>query len=45
VSFADFTIELCDAVPSHIENNQVEWFRDVKQYCPWSAKVGAVVEQ
>jgi hypothetical protein len=43
VEFADFTIELCDAVPSYIEENKAEWFDSVGSWCPWSARVTAVV--
>jgi hypothetical protein len=42
VSFADFTIELCDAVPSYIEENKDDWFDQVGSWCPWSARVTAV---
>jgi hypothetical protein len=42
VEFADFTIELCDAVPSYIEENKADWFDQVGQWCPWSARVTAV---
>jgi hypothetical protein len=42
VEFADFTIELCDGLPSHIENDKAYWFDTVMNYCPWSAKVIAV---
>jgi hypothetical protein len=45
VSFADFTIELCDAVPSYIEENKAEWFDSVGSWCPWSARVTAVTER
>ncbi len=39
VEFADFTIELCDGVPSHIEENKEGWLATVGSYCPWSARV------
>jgi hypothetical protein len=42
VSFADFTIEVCDAVPSYIEENKAEWFDSVGSWCPWSARVTRV---
>ena len=45
VDFADFTIEICDAVPSYIEENEAEWFDSVGSYCPWSARVTAVTAQ
>ena len=42
VSFADFTIELCDGLPSHIEADKSYWVGTVGSYCPWSAQVIAV---
>jgi hypothetical protein len=45
VEFADFTIELCDAVPSYIEENKADWFDQVGQWCPWSARVTAVTQR
>jgi hypothetical protein len=42
MSFADFTIELCDGCPADIEADQPYWFDTVGQYCPWSARVTAV---
>ena len=42
VSFADFTIELCDGLPSHIEGDKSYWIDTVGQYCRWSAVVTAV---
>ncbi|MGQ0641312.1 MAG: BP74-related protein [Gemmatimonadaceae bacterium] len=40
----DVSIELCDGTPSYVEAQRDEWMRDVKQYCPWGAKVIAVQE-
>jgi hypothetical protein len=34
-SFADATIEVCDGLPSHVEDQTVT----SPDYCPWSAKV------
>jgi len=45
VEFADLTIELCDGVPSYIEENKQEWFDTVGSWCPWSAVVTAVDER
>jgi hypothetical protein len=45
VEFADFTIELCDGIPSYIEENKAEWFDTVGSYCPWSATVTAVTRR
>jgi hypothetical protein len=36
--WADMTIEVCDGLPSHVEDNTVTSDR----YCPWSAVVIAV---
>ena len=38
LEFADVTIEVCDGLPSHVEERVVT----SDQYCPWSAKVIAV---
>jgi hypothetical protein len=45
VEFADFTIELCDGIPSYIEENKAEWLDTVGAYCPWSATVSAVTRR
>ena len=36
--FADATIELCDGLPSHVEQGSITSDR----YCPWSAQVIAI---
>jgi len=41
-SFADFTIEICDAVPSYIQANKADWLSKNLRWCPWSAKVVSV---
>lgn len=41
--FTDVTIELCDGMPSDIESNKEYWLRNVRRYCPWRAKVTAVL--
>ncbi len=38
LEFADMTIEVCDGLPSFVEDGTVT----SDQYCPWSAKVIAV---
>jgi hypothetical protein len=38
VSFADATIEVCDGLPSDVENASIT----SDQYCPWSARVVAL---
>lgn len=40
LEFADVTIEVCDGLPSHVEDGVVT----SDQYCPWSAVVVAVDE-
>jgi hypothetical protein len=35
LEFADFTIEVCDGLPSYVEDRTVT----SPDYCPWSAKV------
>ena len=45
VDFADFTIEICDGIPSYIEENKTEWLGSVDAYCPWSATVSAVTRR
>lgn len=35
LEFADMTIEVCDGLPSYVEDRTVT----SEQYCPWSAKV------
>ena len=35
LEFADFTIEVCDGLPSYVEDHTVT----SPDYCPWSAKV------
>lgn len=38
VTFADATIEVCDGIPSDVENGSIT----SDQYCPWSARVVAL---
>lgn len=38
LEFADVTIEVCDGLPSYVEDGTVT----SDQYCPWSAKVIAI---
>jgi hypothetical protein len=37
ITFAELTIEVCDATPSYVENNCPSF--PSAQYCPWSAKL------
>jgi hypothetical protein len=39
VEFADMTIELCDGMPSYVEENVDYYVDTVKRYCPWGARV------
>jgi hypothetical protein len=39
VSMAEFAIELCDGIPSEVENNLPYWLFQVETFCPWSSKV------
>jgi hypothetical protein len=41
-AFADVTIEVCDGLPSHIENDKRYWLETLGTYCPWSARVVSV---
>ena len=38
-SMAFATIEVCDGLPSFVEENLAEWLASVGQYCPWSARL------
>jgi hypothetical protein len=39
ITMADFTVEVCDASPSYVEENVGEFVKNVKRYCPWNAKL------
>ncbi len=38
LEFADFTIEVCDGLPSYVEDGTVT----SDQYCPWSAEIVSI---
>lgn len=38
LDFADMTIEVCDGLPSHVEEGVVT----SDQYCPWSAEIVSI---
>jgi hypothetical protein len=38
-SMAEATIEVCDGLPSFVEEDLAEWLASVGQYCPWSARL------
>jgi len=39
VRMAEFSIELCDGLPSHVEADLDYWINTAGTYCPWSSKV------
>jgi hypothetical protein len=39
ITMADFTTEVCDAMPSHVEENLGEFVDNVGRYCPWTARL------
>ena len=36
---AEITMELCDGLPSHVEEDIDYWVDTVGRFCPWSAKI------
>ncbi len=42
IEFAEATIELCDATPSHVQKNRNDFIREVGRYCPWTAELVAL---
>jgi hypothetical protein len=43
IEVPDVAIELCDGLPSHVEQQRDEWIAQVRNYCPWGARVVARV--
>jgi hypothetical protein len=43
IEFAEATIEVCDGLPSHVEQEGTSFANGV--YCPWSARVIAIDER
>ncbi|MEM4417002.1 MAG: hypothetical protein QXD32_02975, partial [Nitrososphaerota archaeon] len=39
VRMAEVSIELCDGLPSHIEQDLDYWIDTVGQFCPWSGRI------
>ncbi len=39
VRFAEFSIELCDGLPSYVESELDYWVDTVGSYCPWSGRI------
>lgn len=39
IEMAEFTIEVCDATPTYVEEHRDEWFQGegIARWCPWSA--------
>ncbi len=41
-SMAEVTIELCDGLPSYVEEHLEEWIEAAGSYCPWGATLAAL---
>jgi hypothetical protein len=41
VEFVEHTIELCDGLPSFVEEELDEWLNNVGTYCPWLSEIVA----
>jgi hypothetical protein len=39
IAMADATIEVCDGLPSYVEENVEEFVERVGRYCPWAAEL------
>lgn len=39
IVMAEITMELCDGLPSHVEEDIDYWVDTVGRFCPWSAKI------
>jgi len=37
IHMAEFTIEACSGLPSHVENGLDYWVNTLGRFCPWSA--------
>ncbi len=42
VGLAEFTIELCDGIPSFVEADLAYWLGNVGTFCPWSSQIVAI---
>ena len=40
--WGDLSIEWCDAIPSYIQANRIDWLASGARWCPWGALVVAV---
>ena len=44
VRMAELTVELCDGLPSHVQEGLNYWVDEVKFYCPWAAVIVSIEE-
>ncbi len=44
ISLADMTMEVCDGLPSFVENYLGYWVGFVHTYCPWTSNIVAIAE-
>lgn len=44
IQIVDVTIELCDGSPKYVEANLPEYADRIGRYCPWGARLVAVVD-
>ena len=44
IGMAEVTIELCDGRPSYVEAHRHEFIDQVGSYCPWAARLVAVLD-
>jgi hypothetical protein len=42
IHMAEFTIELCDGLPSQVEAALDYWVNTVKRFCPWHAEIAKI---
>ena len=42
IHMAEFTIEVCSGLPSHVEEDLDYWVNTVGRFCPWSAEIVAI---
>ncbi|UCG54121.1 MAG: hypothetical protein JSV32_05845 [Dehalococcoidia bacterium] len=39
IHMAEFTIEVCSGLPSHVEEDLDYWVNTLGRFCPWSAEI------
>ncbi len=44
IHMAELTMELCDGLPSHVENDLDYWVDTVGRFCPWQAKLTGITD-